>query len=412
MHAVTTRSRRSAAALAIGSALLMVSGCGLVNIGGSDDAQPRAAAEQANLPEQTASKAPAPPAVLTVSPDDQAASVLPNEPVTVAVADGELDTVTVEDEKGAAIKGKVEGTTWTASQLLRPSATYTMTASATNADGEVTTNTSTFRTLKPKVTATYGVLYAGQTVGIGAPATIQFDSAVTTPAMRAAVERRVKVTTDPVTQGSWGWLDDRQLMWRPSEYWKPGTKVKVSAPLSGVQTGPDKWVGNDDGASFTIGDAMVSTVNIATHQMTVTKNGKVLRTIPVSSGRPGATTETRSGTKVIIAKEGTVTMDSATIGIPKGAPGYYRTIADNSLRVTWTGEYLHSAPWSVGSQGVANVSHGCVNLSPANAAWMYDQSTVGDIVDFTGSNRTFLPSEGIGVWQFSYANWKSQSALS
>ncbi|QGN57575.1 L,D-transpeptidase family protein [Nostocoides sp. HKS02] len=136
-----------------------------------------------------------------------------------------------------------------------------------------------------------------------------------------------------------------------------------------------------------------------------------MRTIPVSTGRPGPLTETRYGTKVIIRKEGQVTMDSTTIGIPKGNPNYYKIDTKFNLRLTWTGEYIHSAPWSVSSQGNSNVSHGCTNMSPANAQWMFDNSKVGDVVVFTGSNRPFLPTEGIGVWQYSFAGWQKQSAL-
>ena len=244
------------------------------------------------------------------------------------------------------------------------------------------------------------------------PVSIQFDSPVTTEKMRADVERLVSVTTAPKQQGAWGWLDSRQLMWRPADYWMPGTRVTVKAPLTGVQTGPGKWVANDDEASFTIGSSMVSTVDMKAHTMTVRRGGQVIRTMPVSTGKPGPLTETRYGTKVIIRKEGEVTMDSTTVGFPKGDPNYYKIDTKWNLRVTWTGEYLHSAPWSVGAQGSANVSHGCVNLSPANAEWMFENSKVGDVVKFTGSTRPFLPQEGIGVWMYDFAGWKAQSALS
>jgi len=287
-----------------------------------------------------------------------------------------------------------------------------VTAKASGPDGTPSTTTSTFTTLKPKVTATYGILYSGQTVGVGAPVSIQFDSAVTDAKYRAQVEKLVKVTTTPAQKGAWGWLDNRQLMWRPAKYWVPGTKVSVSAPLTGVQTGQDKWVANDDSASFSIGSSMISYVNIKTHQMKVTRDGQVLRTIPVSTGKPGKLTETRSGVKVIIGKQDKVTMDSATVGIPKGNPNYYKIDTQWNLRVTWTGEFLHSAPWSVGAQGSTNVSHGCTNLGPDNAKWMYDNSKVGDVVVFTGSSRVFQPTEGIGVWQYSFAQWQKQSALS
>jgi lipoprotein-anchoring transpeptidase ErfK/SrfK len=352
------------------------------------------------------------PASVTVSPAHRSAEVAPSTAVVVTAETGTLHSVIVTDESGAALTGRKDATgRWTSTRLLRPATRYTVRAKAFGIDGTPSTTTSAFSTLNPRVTATYAILYSGVTVGVGMPVSIQFDSAVTTEQMRAEVERRVSVTTTPAQPGAWGWLDNRQLMWRPAAYWAPGTKVTVNAPLTGVQTGPGKWIANDDSGSFTVGSSMISTVDIKAHTMTVRRGGAVLRRIPVSTGRPGPQTETRSGTKVIIRKEGRVTMDSSTVGIPKGHPEYYRLDTDWNLRVTWTGEYLHSAPWSVGAQGSANVSHGCVNMSPADARWMFEHSKVGDVVRFTGSSRPFLPHEGIGVWQYDFAGWKAQSAI-
>ena len=407
MVGTTRRSRTVAVGAVLVAAGLVLGGCS------GNPASP-ATDNVANTPSSSSSStssAPVVPASLEVKPADGTTGVKPSTPVVVTASSGTLTEVTVKDAKGKPVKGELSGDTWKSNARLAPDTAYTVEATAAGSDGTPTTTTSSFRTLKPKITATYGILYAGETVGIGMPATIQFDSAVTTPAQRAQVEKLVKVTTVPKVEGHWGWLDNRQLMWRPKTYWKPGTKVTISAPLTGVQTGPDKWVGNDDSASFTVGSAMVSTVDIKNHRMTVTRDGKVINTIPISAGRPGPLTETRSGIKVIIRKEGTVVMDSSTIGIKKGEPGYYREVTQSAMRVTWTGEYLHSAPWSVGSQGNANVSHGCINMSPANAAWMYANSKAGDVVKFTGSNRQFLPTEGIGVWQYSYDGWVKQSAL-
>jgi lipoprotein-anchoring transpeptidase ErfK/SrfK len=352
------------------------------------------------------------PAKVTITPADAASDVSPQTRVRVTPVSGTLDSVVVKDGRGTQVDGTVtvQGG-WVASRYLRPNATYTVTATAHGSDGTPVTTTSRFRTFKPAIDATYHLVYDGQTVGVGMPISIQFDSAVQTKAMRAEVQGLVTVTSVPAQDGSWGWLDNRQLMWRPKTFWKAGTKVTVNAPLAGVQTGDGKFVGADASGGFTVGASMVSTVNIKTHMMTVRRNGKVLRTIPVSTGRPGPTTETRSGIKVIIDKQPHITMDSATVGIPKGSPGYYLTKTDWDLRVTWTGEFLHSAPWSVGSQGYANVSHGCTNLSPSNALWMYQQSKVGDVVKFVGSTRVFKPTEGIGVWQYTWAQWQKQSAL-
>jgi lipoprotein-anchoring transpeptidase ErfK/SrfK len=396
-------------AVAASVAVTLLAGCsGSVDSPATDNV---AAGSTSSSSSSTSSATPT-PAELTISPALGASGVLPSEPVVVTATTGTVGEVTVVDSKGRKVAGAL-GTdgTWTSSALLAPSAAYTVTATATGPDGTPSTTKSTFTTLKPKVTATYGILNSGETVGVGMPVSIQFDSAVATAKMRGEVEKLVTVTTSPQQAGAWGWLDNRQLMWRPVSYWQPGTKVTITAPLTGVQTGVGKWVGNDDNASFTVGSSLISTVDIKNHTMTVRRGGQVIKVIPVSTGRPGATTETRSGTKVIIRKEGHVTMDSTTIGIPKGKPGYYKEETDWNLRVTWTGEYLHSAPWSVGAQGNANVSHGCVNMSPANAKWMFETSKVGDVVKFVGSKRPFLPAEGIGVWQYSFASWKAQSAL-
>lgn len=384
------------------SGLLLLAGCGVVSL---SDSSREAASRSTPTPSPS-------PAVVKVTPADQAIGVSPGDHVSVAASSGRVDEVTVTDEKGAKLEGVADSNgTWTSTRRLRPAAAYTVVVKATGVDGTPSTTTSTFATLKPKVIATYHINYDGSTVGVGMPVAIQFDSAVTTPEYRAEVERAVSVTTTPKTQGSWGWLDNRQLMWRPKAFWKPGTVVKVDAPLRGIQTGPGKWVGADASGGFTIGDARISTVDMAAHQMTVTLNGKVQRVIPVSTGRPGPDTETRTGTKVIIERVNEIVMDSSTIGIGKGQAGYYRIPTKSNLRVTWTGEFLHSAPWSVGSQGYANVSHGCTNLSPGQAAWMYNFSRAGDVVKFIHGNRPMQPTDGIGVWVYTYDNWKKQSAL-
>ena len=352
------------------------------------------------------------PAVLDVIPADLATDVAPNVPVTVKASSGVLGAVTLADAKGQTVGGQAgpDGV-WTSSVLLRPSTVYTLTMAATGPDGTETTTSSTFTTLTPKVTATYGLIPNGGIVGVGMPVIVQFDTGVITKAQRAEVEKRVKVTTVPVQQGAWGWLDNRQLMWRPKDYWFPGTKVTVSTPLHGLQTGADKWIAGDDQTSFTVGSSMVSTVDVNAHTMIVRRDGVPVRTFKVSTGKPGPLTETRNGTKVIIERNAAITMDSATVGIPKGDPNYYKIDTKWNLRLTWTGEFIHSAPWSVNAQGTQNVSHGCTNMAPADAQWMFSSSRMGDIVKFTGSSRAFRPTEGIGVWVYDFVGWKAQSAL-
>ena len=352
------------------------------------------------------------PAVLDVVPADLATDVAPNVPVTVKASSGVLGAVTLADAKGQTVGGQAgpDGV-WTSSELLRPSTVYTLTMASTGPDGTATTTSSTFTTLTPKVTATYGLIPNGGVVGVGMPVIVQFDTGVITKAQRAEVEKRVKVTTVPVQQGAWGWLDNRQLMWRPKDYWFPGTKVTLSTPLHGLQTGNDKWIAGDDQTSFTVGSSMVSTVDVNAHTMIVRRDGVAIRTFKVSTGRPGPLTETRNGIKVIIERNKAITMDSATVGIPKGDPNYYKIDTKWNLRLTWTGEFIHSAPWSVNAQGTQNVSHGCTNMAPADAEWMFNNSKMGDVVKFTGSSRAFRPTEGIGVWVYDFVGWKAQSAL-
>ncbi|HEY5247471.1 MAG TPA: Ig-like domain-containing protein [Dermatophilaceae bacterium] len=352
------------------------------------------------------------PAVLVVSPADQAVAVPPDAPVTVRASSGSVRTVSLVDAKGARVGGRL-GTdgTWATSVLLLPSTSYTFDIEAIGPDGMTSSTSSTFRTLEPAVRASYSLIPSGGTVGVGMPVIVQFDSAVSTKARRAEVEKRVRVTTLPAQRGHWGWLDNRRLMWRPEHLWAAGTKVTVSTPLHGVQTGDDKWIMGDDGTTFTVGSAMVSTVDMNAHTMTVRRGGAIIRSFKVSTGKSGPMTETRYGTKVIIERNSAITMDSATVGIPKGDPSYYKIKTEWNLRLTWTGEYIHSAPWSVNSQGTQNVSHGCTNMAPADAEWMFTNSKVGDVVKFTGSSRAFTSAEGIGVWVYSYEDWVSQSAL-
>lgn len=402
---MTKDARRPAGLVALGcAALLGVAGCSAAPPGSAGSTASRAVYDQAPA-------AKAVPAAVQVTPAADADGVAPDTPVTVEVTQGDLEGVSVTDGEGREVAGTLEGGRWRSTQRLAPSADYEVAVQARGPDGSTGTQTSRFSTIEPEVTATYGLVHDEQTVGVAMPVSIQFDSPVTDPAYRRAVEQAVSVTTTPATEGSWGWLDDRQLMWRPEDFWQPGTEVTVDAPLTGYRTGPDKWVDRDVSGTMTIGREQLTTVDIADHTMTVTRGGRAIKTFPVSSGRPGPETETRSGMKVVLDKQREMTMDSATVGVDEGEPGYYKIDTDYNVRVTWTGEFLHSAPWSVGAQGSSNVSHGCVNLAPAAARWTYDNTLVGDPVDFTGSSREFQPTEGVGVWQYSWGQWQQRSAL-
>lgn len=403
----TTAARRRDLLAASALAALLLAGCQ----SGSPSATPDEV--QVGQNSSTSTTAPATTAVVTVSPTDGATKVRPDQPVTVSVTGGTLSEVVLKTGDSDPVEGELSAdrTSWTSSQHLRGQKRYTLAATAANSAGDSTTTTASFRTLTPADSADYFLVPAGSgPVGVGMPVVVQFSGLVDKD-KQDDIEKKVSVTSVPHMDGAWGWLDARQLIWRPAHYWEPGTKVTVNADIGGIETRAGVWTTRSATNTFTVGDAMVSTVNTKTHRMTVTRNGKVLRTLKVSTGRPGSETETRGGIKVILSRESQHTMDSSTIGIAKGQKGYYRIDTKWAMRLTWSGEFLHSAPWSVGSQGNANVSHGCTNLAPADAKWLFDHSHVGDVVKFTGSTRKLEEYNGYTMWNMSLAQWATRSAL-
>jgi lipoprotein-anchoring transpeptidase ErfK/SrfK len=236
---------------------------------------------------------------------------------------------------------------------------------------------------------------------------VSFDIPVTD---KASIERHLSVDTAPVQKGSWHWISDTEVHWRPKTYWKPGTDVTVNADINGVDAGDGIYGQEDRETSFTVGDSVIMEIDVNAHTMKVSRNGQVLRTLPISAGKPGFTT--RSGVKVIVEKFRTKTMDAATTGISEDDPEYYNIEnVEYAQRVTYSGEFLHAAPWSVGSQGSANVSHGCVGMSTEDAAWLYSLTKRGDVVDVTGSDRSMELSNGFGDWNLSFAQYREGSAL-
>jgi len=244
----------------------------------------------------------------------------------------------------------------------------------------------------------------GQTVGVGMPVIIRFDVPVTD---KASIQKHLKVVSQPAQVGAFHWISDSEVHWRPRTYWQPGSKVSVRADIGGVPAGNGIYGQKDRAMSFTVGDSMVSKVDMNTHQMRVFRNGKLVRTIPITTGEQPKFT-TRSGTKVIIEKFRHKRMNSETIGInPDSADGYDLDDVEYAMRVTYSGEFVHAAPWSVGSQGNANVSHGCTGMSTANAQWLYENSKVGDVVQYTGTSKQMDLTNGFGDWNASFQDYRS-----
>lgn len=334
--------------------------------------------------------------------------------VTVAAANGSVTDVVLDYSDPKLGKVKVEGelapdgTSWKARSLLEPATTYSMTMTGQNVDGRVVTSSTTFTTVKlskkQEISAT--LTANGSTVGIAMPVVVRFSAPVTD---RASFEKRMSVTSVPSQPGSWAWVSNSEIHYRPVSYWTPGTQVSVDLDLNGVSAGNGNFGQKSVKGGFTVGYSFVMKADLAAHQMTVVKDGQVIRTIPISGGRPGM--ETRSGTKVIIEKNAEVIMDAATTGVPVGSPGYYRTNVKWAMRETWSGEYVHAAPWADASHGKANVSHGCIGMTTANAKWLFDLAKVGDPVVVTGTGRALDRGNGWTDWNISFDEFKKGSAL-
>lgn len=339
-----------------------------------------------------------------------AAAVPVSTLIRVAADSGALSSVTVRSAEGE-LPGKMsgDGTTWTASERLEPGATYTVRAQA-EADGATSQLRRSFTaqalTLDEQTYASVAPL-EGETVGVGMPVVVSFDLPVTD---RAAFEKQMRVTSSPAQPGSWHWLNDTTAHWRPKSYWRPGTEVSVDVDVNGVDAGNGIYGQEDREVDFTIGEAHIYQVDAQTHQMKVFENGRLLRTLPITTGKPGFTT--RSGVKVIMEKFESKRMNSETVGIPAGsAEAYDINNVQYAMRVTSSGEFIHAAPWSVGSQGSANVSHGCTGMSTADAGWLYAMSRRGDVVEYTGTDRPMTFDNGYGDWNTSFADYQAGSAL-
>lgn len=386
------------------TALALTAGCSAVaaNQGSGAESNPTSAPSAA-APALSA-------AVVLVSPGDPALPVRPDQPITVRVADGRLTDVTVRAKNGDELVGALaaDGVTWTSRPgLLDFGSRYVVEAQAVDDEGVGTRTVTAVRVAQPDLVTPSIGLSNGAVAGIGMPVTVRLDDAVDD---RAAVEKRLSVQTSPAVEGAWSWVNDREVHWRPQSYWAPGTQVQVKADLDGVRLGREQWGSGTASRTFSIGSANIYRVNVQTHQMDVLVNGATVRTIPITTGKAGFLT--RNGVKVILSKERQRRMRSETVAIPRDSSEGYDLTVDYAMRMTYSGEFIHAAPWSVRSQGKANVSHGCTGMSTANAAWLYGQAKPGDVVEYTGSPRPMTAGNGYGDWNMSWAAWKAGSALS
>jgi lipoprotein-anchoring transpeptidase ErfK/SrfK len=244
----------------------------------------------------------------------------------------------------------------------------------------------------------------GEVYGVAMPVVVEFDPPVADSA-RADIQKRLFVTTTPNQPGVWSWPPGgRQVWYRAPQYWTPGTRISVRAALQGLPMGDGYYGDTDRTATATIGDKITMQVDNATKQMSVYQDDKLVRSMPVSLGKPS--TPSSSGTMVTMSHDYTTIFDTTAEG-----PGGYRVQVYYAMRLTWGGEFIHAAPWSVAQQGNTNVSHGCVNMSDENSHWLFDRTHIGDPVTVTGTEVQLVPGNGWTAWNQTWTDYIQGSAL-
>jgi lipoprotein-anchoring transpeptidase ErfK/SrfK len=393
--------------------VLALVGAGLAALAGRDGGGPGAGGRPGTgSGEQRAGAdggpAQAAPVRLTVTPRNKATRVALDAKAKVVAESGRLTSVRVTGA-GKRLDGELaeDGRSWEGSGPLAPATRYRVVAEAVDDAGTPTRRQSSFTTLRPRAELRAAVMpLDGETVGVGMPIGVWFSQPV---ADRAAVERRLQVSSSKPVTGAWHWFADNEVHYRPKAYWPSGSKVTLRARLAGTDAGRGVWGVADRTIGFTIGKRQISVVDVRTHRMKVTSGRRTLRVLPVSTGRERY--PTTNGVHFVLEKNQVKLMDSSTVGIPRNSPGGYYQRVNWSVRISNSGEFIHAAPWSTGAQGSANVSHGCVNLSTANAAWYFRRTRRGDVVEVRGSPKRPGSSLGVADWNMSWSKWLAGSAL-
>ncbi|MEU3091057.1 L,D-transpeptidase [Streptomyces massasporeus] len=391
-------------ASAIGVLLLAVTACGGGETGsGSGEGDGKGKDSGAAQSKQSE-------AVVGITPKDGATSVDTSGALKVTAEKGKLTEVEVKDAKGNKVDGAIseDGASWAPSIHLAGATKYTVHAVAEDSEGRTAAEDAGFTTLTPENTFT-GTFTPedGSKVGVGMPFSVRFDRGITNP---EDVEKAIRITTEPAVDVEGHWFGNDRLDFRPEKYWKPGTKVTVDLNLDGVEGRSGVYGEQDKTVKFTIGRNQVSVVDAKKLTMKVMRDGKTIKTIPVTTGQPGM--ETWNG-QMVVSEMLTVTrMNGETVGY-----GGEYDIKDvpHAVRLTTSGTFLHGNYWAGGAFGNYNASHGCIGLRDVRggwdkkvpAAWFFNHSMVGDVVVVKNSeDRTVAPDNGLNGWNMSWEKWK------
>ncbi|MDA3628050.1 Ig-like domain-containing protein [Saccharopolyspora oryzae] len=367
------------------AAVLLISGCG-------------SSAPEAQKPAE-------PVAEVSFEPGADAGDVNPTAPVKATVEKGKFDSVQLTNDDGKAVEGQLapDGKSWQASVALGYGKTYTWSGQATGQDGKQVPVEGKFTTLQPKATVRATVNPTDDAeVGIAMPISVKFDKPVQD---KAAVQKALNVQTSVPVEGAWAWLSDQQVDWRPKDYWPAHTHVSVSAKLYGVSYGDGDYGMADLTSEFNIGRAQIVKGAVGTHQLVVERDGKQVASYAASYGEeydPGRNTP--NGTYIIMEKNPVEIMDNPRYGY-------------HDVRKTWAarfsnhGEFIHENQENAAALGKVNNSHGCINLSAADAKSYYDTALIGDPVEITGSASSMPPQFDVYDWLLSWDQWTAKSAV-
>ena len=394
MHGPTHRMRPFAAATLAAAASLLAAACAASNPVATQ-LNPEAVA---GMPAQTAAK------YLAISPAPGTKDASPSGGITVrARGGGKVTSVTVHTG-GNGVTGTLsgDGKTWHSTWALGTGQSYTVTATGTDSQGHPVTTTGTFRTLTPSRTF-HTAIYEGQgaTYGVGMPIMLTFDQPITN---KAAVERSLQLTTSKPVVGAWYWDGNQQLDFRPRDYWPANTTVSFDGHLDGVEGAAGIYGTHDLTQTFSIGESVIAVASTSAHRTLIYVGGQLKYDWPISTGR--ATMPTPDGTYLSVEKGNPVRM----VGGKKGTAGYYNELVNWAVRFTYSGDYYHSAPWSVVDQGTTNVSHGCVNLPPEDAQLYYQMAIPGDPITITNSPKGGNWDDGWTEWFLSWSQYLKGSA--
>jgi lipoprotein-anchoring transpeptidase ErfK/SrfK len=371
--------------------------CGIAALFVAACSSPAANSKGGSQPGQASTPTASPAAQVAIAPANGTTNANPSHGIAVTASVGKITAVAVvmgtHTVAGTLATG---GASWHSTWALRPHAHYTVTVAAVNKDGKTTTTTSSFRTLSPVATFSASTLIGDQTYGVGMPISITFSSPVV---HRAAVEKAIQITTSKPIVGAWMWDGNETLDFRPQTYWPQHTDVSFVAHFNGLAISRGVYGTANLSQSFRIGYSLIGVTSTRTHKTKIYWKKKLYAVWPDSSGMPGD--DTANGTYLTIEKGNPVLMTGQGY---KNVPVYW------SVRFTWSGNYYHSAPWSVGEQGWVNVSHGCVNLSPANAEWYYVRANPGDPITVTGSPAAGAWDDGYTEWFYSWNQLLAHSA--